>query len=99
MADDAQGEALEVIWDAEIGAEVLRDGVWEGIGSNSADDPEVFGAYLKTVTWNSATAADRDCLMIADGGQPRLMSLLVAGRKRREDKSLRNPQLWPPCKC
>lgn len=60
VADDAQGDALEVLWDAEIGTAVLGDTAWSNIATDGTDDPEVFGAYLKTVHWNSATAADRD---------------------------------------
>jgi len=32
----------------------------ETLAKKGADDPKVFGAYLRTVTWNTATAADRD---------------------------------------
>lgn len=60
VADDAQGDLLEVLWDAEIGTAVLGDTAWSNIATDGTDDPEVFGAYLKTVHWNSATAADRD---------------------------------------
>lgn len=60
VADDAQGETLEVLWDAEVAATVHREDVWETLALKGADDPEVFGAYLRTVAWNTATAADRD---------------------------------------
>lgn len=60
VADDAQGDALDIIWDSEIDASVLKDTVWDQIAGNGADDPEVFAAYLKTVSWHSSTAADRD---------------------------------------
>src|SRR5262245_54945345 len=60
VADDAQGEVLEVLWDAEIAPSVHRDSAWEAIATKGVDDPEVFGAYLRTVAWNTATAADRD---------------------------------------
>jgi ERCC4-related helicase len=60
IADDAQGEPLEVLWDAEVGASVHLDAAWEAIANEGADDPEIFGAYLRTVAWGTATAADRD---------------------------------------
>ena len=60
IADDAQGETLEVLWDAEIAASLHRADAWETLAVKGADDPEVFGAYLRTVAWNTATAADRD---------------------------------------
>ena len=59
-ADDAQGDTLEVLWDAEIAASVHREDGWQALAARGADDPEIFGAYLRTVGWNTATAADRD---------------------------------------
>ncbi len=41
IADDAQGETLEVIWDAEIGASVIDDNGWETVGLNGPDSAEV----------------------------------------------------------
>jgi hypothetical protein len=60
--DDAQGERLEVLWRDEVDASVIADGhqsVFENLGT---DDPEVFSAYLRSVRWNTATAADRKLL-------------------------------------
>jgi hypothetical protein len=36
ISDDAQGEALEVAWDVEIGARRLEDDVWSQVGPNGA---------------------------------------------------------------
>jgi hypothetical protein len=58
IADDAQGEQIEVLWDAEIGATVLEEDTW----ARAPDSPEVLAAYLKAIRWRSATAADRDLL-------------------------------------
>ena len=58
--DDAQGEITEVVWDAELDGELLRDEGWSAIARLGTDDPRVFAAYLKTLKWNTATAADRD---------------------------------------
>ena len=60
ISDDAQGEPLEVLWDAEIAPEMLDDDSWSRVGQGSPDDPEVLAAHLRTVRWNSATAAERD---------------------------------------
>lgn len=60
ISDDAQGELLEIAWDAEIGARRLEDDVWSHIGQNGTDDAATFAAYLRTLKWNTATAADRD---------------------------------------
>ena len=62
IADDAQGERLEVLWDAEIGATVLDEDGWRNVGSGLPDSPEVLAAHLRTIRWRSATAADRDLL-------------------------------------
>jgi hypothetical protein len=56
ISDDAQGEPLEVLWDAEIAPEILDDDSWSGVGRGPPDDPEVLAAHLRTVRWNSATA-------------------------------------------
>src|ERR1700747_2713814 len=62
IADDAQGERLEVLWDAEIGAVVLDEDGWRNVGQGLPDSPEVLAAHLRTIRWRSATAADRDLL-------------------------------------
>src|ERR1700730_9073602 len=62
IADDAQGERLEVLWGAEIGAAVLDEDGWRNVGQGLPDRPEVLAAHLRTIRWRSATAADRDLL-------------------------------------
>lgn len=58
--DDAQGEATEVVWPAELAAAVLGDEGWETLARDGTDDPATFAAYLRTLRWGTATAADRD---------------------------------------
>jgi len=58
--DDAQGEAVSVLWDAELDAEILIGEGWANVSKVGTDDPSVFSAYLRTLRWNTATAADRD---------------------------------------
>jgi hypothetical protein len=58
--DDARGESVAVLWDAELDAEVLADEGWAAVSKRGTDDPSVFSAYLRTLRWNTATAADRD---------------------------------------
>jgi hypothetical protein len=62
IADDAQGEQIEVLWDAEIGTRVIEDDTWSQVGRGAPDSPEVLAAYLRAIRWKSATAADRDLL-------------------------------------
>ena len=58
--DDAQGEVVEVLWDAELDGWVLKDEGWASVARLGTDDPSVFSAYLRALRWNTATAADRD---------------------------------------
>jgi ERCC4-related helicase len=62
IADDAQGEQIEVLWDAEIGASLLAEDTWARVGRGTPDSPEVLAAHLRAIRWRSATAADRDLL-------------------------------------
>jgi hypothetical protein len=57
--DDAQGEQVCVALDAEIDVKLLKDDLWQQIGASGTDDPQVFAAHLRAVTWRSSTAADR----------------------------------------
>jgi hypothetical protein len=57
--DDAQSESTEVVWRAEIDAAILEDEGWQGVARDGTDEPAVFAAYLKTLRWGTATAADR----------------------------------------
>src|SRR5215213_1386555 len=58
--DDAQGEVVEVLWDAELDGSILKDEGWASVAKFGTDDPSVFSAYLRALRWNTATAADRD---------------------------------------
>ena len=58
--DDALGERLSVVVGAEIDFRRVEDDLWAQIAREGTDDPEVFSAHLRAVTWRSATAADRE---------------------------------------
>jgi superfamily II DNA or RNA helicase len=62
IADDAQGEQIEVIWDAEVAPSILADDAWARVGRGAPDSPEVLAAHLRAIRWRSASAADRDLL-------------------------------------
>jgi hypothetical protein len=51
IADDAQGEQIEVLWDAEIGTRIILDDTWSAIGRGAPDSPEVLAAYLRAIRW------------------------------------------------
>ncbi len=58
LDDDAQGRALEVLWELELGARVV-DPERQGLGVPGAlDPPRRFGAYLSTLRWHGVTATD-----------------------------------------
>jgi hypothetical protein len=43
--DDAQGESVAVLWDAELDATILADEGWAAVSKLGVDDPGVFSAY------------------------------------------------------
>lgn len=56
--DDAQGEPLEVIWEAELDREVLNDEAWAKIGQKGFDDPRQFAAYFNSLRWHCVTSTN-----------------------------------------
>lgn len=56
--DDAQGDTLEVIWEAELDAEILTDEAWARIGQKGFDDPRQFAAYFNSLRWHCVTSTD-----------------------------------------
>jgi SNF2 family DNA or RNA helicase len=58
LEDDAQGEELEVFWDAEIDARVQRVEQWDSLSAKGFDDPKLFSAYFHALKWNCVTATD-----------------------------------------
>jgi SNF2 domain-containing protein len=58
LDDDAQGQPLEVLWEAEVDAEVLTGAGWEHLAPRGFDPPRLFSAYLHTLRWNCVTATD-----------------------------------------
>ena len=58
LDDDAQGEPLSVLWEHELDARVLKDDGWSSVAEKGFDDPALFAAYLRTLSWNCVTATD-----------------------------------------
>lgn len=58
LEDDAQGEPLEVLWEREIDARLLKGADWDRIASRGFDKAHLFSAYLHTLRWNCVTATD-----------------------------------------
>jgi hypothetical protein len=49
IADDAQGEQIEILWDAEVGASLLDEDTWAQVGTGAPDNPQVLAAHLRTL--------------------------------------------------
>jgi len=47
-----------VLWEHELDARVLADDGWSAVATKGSDDPELFAAYLSTLSWNCVTATD-----------------------------------------
>ena len=62
LDDDHQGEPLEILWEAELGARILDEEAWRSIGRRRGepafDPPRHFGSFLNTLRWNCVTATD-----------------------------------------
>lgn len=56
--DDAQGEPLEVLWEREPDAYLMKGFGWEGLAKRGFDEPKLFSAYLHTLRWNCVTATN-----------------------------------------
>jgi hypothetical protein len=58
LDDDDPGRELEVLWDLELGAEVVAPEA-AGLGESARlDPPRRFGAYLHALEWSAVSAAD-----------------------------------------
>ncbi len=56
--DDAQGQALDALWENEIEADIVTGENWGAIAQRGLDEPGVFAAYLNTLKWNCVTATN-----------------------------------------
>ena len=58
LDDDAQGNTQNIIPDCEIQLECIDDELWANLGKNVPTDAKGYSAYLQSIQWNTATAAD-----------------------------------------
>lgn len=58
LDDDATGQMQLIIPDCEIAIECVDDQLWHQLGSNVPTDAKGYSAYLQSLQWNTATAAD-----------------------------------------
>jgi hypothetical protein len=59
LEDDAQGDALEVLWENELDSQILDGANWQAIASRGFDAPRLFSAYLHTLRWNCVTSTNK----------------------------------------
>ena len=62
LDDDAAGELLSVLWKHEIDAEVRPDTPSLLTPGATLDPPEMFGAYLHALRWNTVTSTEKKLL-------------------------------------
>ena len=62
--DDAQGQALDVLWELELDAEIVGAESWDSLVSRGFDPPDQFGAYFNTLRWNCVTSTDPSLLQL-----------------------------------
>ncbi|MBZ0218723.1 MAG: hypothetical protein K8F25_19355, partial [Fimbriimonadaceae bacterium] len=58
LDDDATGQMQLVIPSCEIAIECVDDQLWHQLGTNTPTDAKGYSAYLQSLQWNTATAAD-----------------------------------------
>jgi superfamily II DNA or RNA helicase len=56
--DDAQGQALDVLWEHELDGEIRSGELWQRLAERSFDPVKRFAAYLNTLRWNCVTSTD-----------------------------------------
>lgn len=62
VEDDARGETIKLVWEAEPGTQMFDSGDLPAVTAEGFDDPEIFGAYLDAVRWGAITNADSKAL-------------------------------------
>ena len=58
LDDDSQGRPLEVLWEAELGAQIRHSHTQALTEPAALDPPATFAAYLSTLRWHGVTATD-----------------------------------------
>ena len=58
LDDDAQGDAIQVVWNLELDTEILGKDVWKTIGRKWLDSKRFFAEHLHTLRRSCITATD-----------------------------------------
>lgn len=62
VEDDALGEELRVIWEAEVGKRVRLQTTLPEVTAGGFDHPNTLAAFLDAVRWGAVTSAEKDTL-------------------------------------
>jgi superfamily II DNA or RNA helicase len=62
VEDDALGEELRVVWEAEVGRRIRPQAALPEVAPDGFDDPNSLAAFLDAVGWGSVTSAERNTL-------------------------------------
>ncbi len=62
VEDDAMGEELQVIWEAEVGRRIRHQATLPEVQAGGFDHPRTLAAFLDAVRWGAVTSAERDTL-------------------------------------
>ncbi|MHB8687545.1 MAG: DISARM system SNF2-like helicase DrmD [Candidatus Dormibacteraceae bacterium] len=62
VEDDALGEELRVVWEAEVGRRIRQQATLPEVAPDGFDDPDSLAAFLDAVGWGSVTSAERNTL-------------------------------------
>ncbi len=62
VEDDALGEELRVVWEAEVGRRIRQQTTLPEVTAQGFDHPAILGAFLDAVRWGAVTSAERDTL-------------------------------------
>src|SRR5438445_8219459 len=58
VEDDARGESVRLVWEAEPGTELFDSGDLPVVSADGLDSLTMFDAYLDAVRWGAITNAD-----------------------------------------
>jgi len=58
LDDDAQGVTLQVLWEREVDAVLLRESSWQEVARKGFDPPQLFSAFLHALRWNLVTSTN-----------------------------------------
>ncbi len=62
VEDDALGEELRVVWEAEVGRRIRHQATLPEVVAGKFDHPDTLAAFLDALSWGAVTSADKNTL-------------------------------------